>query len=124
VLDEARRISFMLWITLFEKGGEGEVEWMVKEGGVRSMIRRVREKKERNSYVMYFTCWAAGAFLRPWLGGIRRVRKEWKGKKEWREVMWMMEEEGGIDSMCGMKEADGGSVAKEVLKALGICCPK
>jgi hypothetical protein len=52
------------------------------------------------------------------------LRKEWKGKKEWREVMWVMEEEGEIDSMCGMKEGDDGNWGKAVLRLLGICCWK
>jgi hypothetical protein len=50
------------------------------------------------------------------------LRKEWKGKKEWREVMWMMEEEGGIDSVCGMREAYDGDDVKNALSVLGICC--
>jgi hypothetical protein len=123
VLNETRKRSLRLLQTLFENGGESEVEGMVKEGGVLAVIRRVREKEERNRKVMYNACWAAATFLRPSYDQIRRLKQEWKGKKEWRELMWMMEEEGGIDIMCGMREADGWYDAREVMILLGICCP-
>jgi hypothetical protein len=99
-------------------GREREVEWIVKEGGMLAVVRRVREKEERNRNVTSYACWAAVSFLRPSSARIRRVREEWKGKKEWREVMWMMEEEGEIDSMCEIREATGGGYAKEVLREL------
>jgi hypothetical protein len=97
---------------------------MGKEGGVLAVIRRVREPEERNRDVMEYACWAAAEFFCPGYRQIRRLRQEWKGKKEWREVMWMMEEEGGIDSVCGRAQADRGSWAKKALRLLGICCPK
>jgi hypothetical protein len=71
---------------------------------------------------MINACFAAAHFFRPFLRSIRRLKEEWKGKKEWREVMWMMEEEGAVDSMCGRTETHGEFEAKEVLKELGICC--
>jgi hypothetical protein len=122
VLDETRRMSLDLVQILFRWSGEREVEWMVKEGGVLGMIRRQGEKEERNRDVMEYACLAAAKFLRPWSRPIRRVRKEWKGTKEWREVMWMMEEEGEIDSLCGWAEAYGRSLPKQLLRELGICC--
>jgi hypothetical protein len=124
VLDVTIAKSLELLRTLFAQCGKRDVEWVVKEGGVLGVIRIVMEKEERNGDVMCYVCWAAARFLYPRTGQIRRLRNEWKGKKEWREVMWMMEEEGGIDSMCGRKEAYGGFKAQEVLKLLGICCAK
>jgi hypothetical protein len=125
MLDETRRMSGRLFETLFETGEEREVEWIVKEGGLLAVIRRVREKEERNIGVMSAACWTAYKFLRPWdHKSIRRLRTEWKGKKEWRVMMWMMEEDGGIDSMHAVKEAYGRDYAKDVLRTLGICCPK
>jgi hypothetical protein len=123
-LDETRGISLELLRALFSWGEESEVAWMVKEGGIRTVIRRVREKEERNRHFMHNACWAAAEFLRPYSDPIRRLREEWKGKKEWREVMWMMEEEGEIDSMCGRAIADDEYKAQEVLNLLGICCPE
>jgi hypothetical protein len=38
-------MSLELLQTLFERGEEREVEWVVKEGGVLVVIRRVREKE-------------------------------------------------------------------------------
>jgi hypothetical protein len=122
VLDETRGMSVELLATLFFRGEEREVEWMVKEGCVLGVIRSVREKGERKRNVMSYAWWAVAAFRHPLSDPIRHVRKEWKGKKEWRKEMWMMEEEGEIDSVCGMKEADGWYYAKQVLGLLGICC--
>jgi hypothetical protein len=48
VLDETRRMSLQLLKTLFIFGRERELKWMVKECGVFGVIRRVREKEERN----------------------------------------------------------------------------
>jgi hypothetical protein len=124
VLHERKALSLTFLQTLFYWGGEREVEWVVKEGGVLAVIRRLREKEERNGHVMYNACRVAAILLRPYSDPIRRLREEWKGKKEWREVMWMMEEEGEIDSVCAMTEANGVLYAKDVLSELGICCPR
>jgi hypothetical protein len=124
VFDETRAMSLLLLHTLFIEGRESEVKWEVKEGGVLAVIRRVREKDERNRDVLCCGCLAADQFLHLWSSQIRRVRGEWKGKKEWREVMWMMEEEGEIDSVCAGNEAYGGFFVKDVLRMLGLCCPE
>jgi hypothetical protein len=117
-------MSLQFLRTLFSWGGERDVEWMVKEGGVLAVIRRLKEKEERNRFVMYYACVAASAFLRPLSRPIRRLKEDWNGTKEWREVMWMMEEEGEIDSMCAGKEGYGLYWVKQVLSLLGICCRK
>jgi hypothetical protein len=123
VLDETKRMSLRWLHALFQYGGEREVKWMVKEGGLSDVIRRVGEKEERNGDVMSDARSAAAEFLRPLYRPIRRLSEEWKGKKEWREVMWMMEEEGEIDSVCAMKEGAGGGYANKALRLLGIYCP-
>jgi hypothetical protein len=123
MLGKTRKRSFKLFHDLFARLGEREIEWMVKEGVVLAAIRRMRDKEERNDSVMLDACSAAAEFLRPDSASIRRVRKKWKGTEEWREVMWMMEEEEGVDHVCAVKEGGGGYWAKEVLRALGICCP-
>jgi hypothetical protein len=121
MLNETRARSYMLLCSLFERCEERGVEWVVKEGGVLAAIRRVREKEERNVFARFYACWAAGELLGSYTDQIRGVREEWKGTKEWREAMWMMEEEGEIDSLCGRAKADGGGWAEDVLRELGIC---
>jgi hypothetical protein len=122
VLDQTRITSCLLLQALFQFGGEREVKWMLKEGGVLAVIRGVSEKVERNGHVMCHACYIVAQFLCFSPYSIRCLREEWKGKTEWREMLWMMAEEGGVDSVCGRTKADDWGYAKQVLRELGICC--
>jgi hypothetical protein len=51
--------------------------------------------------------------------GRRREEKEWRGSEDFRESMWMMEEEGSLDSVILVKIVYG-DPSKE-LKFEGIC---
>jgi hypothetical protein len=85
----------VLWC-LFEYGKEEEVRFVMREGGMKCVVLKMREKEEREEKVK----WNGKIALRcclchdPYGKGIpNRMKEGWKGKEIMREMMWMMEEE-------------------------------
>jgi hypothetical protein len=72
--------------------------------------------------VIFYGCFIGGDVVGRECGEICGVREEWKEKKEWRKVMGMIEEEGGIKSVCGRREGYDQYWVRRVLKLLGIHC--
>jgi hypothetical protein len=85
----------VLWY-LFMEGREEEVKFVMREGGVKCVVVKMREEEEREERVKETGKNALGYCFSCYLGRERipyRRKEEWKGKEIMREIMWMTEEE-------------------------------
>jgi hypothetical protein len=85
----------VLW-SLFQYGKEEEVKFVIREGGMKCIVLKIREKEEREEKVKrngkedltYYLC------QNPFEDRIpTRMKEGWKGKELMRKMIWMMEEE-------------------------------
>jgi hypothetical protein len=90
-----RRECLNILCVLFRDGKE-EVEFVIREGGTKCVVLRMREKEEREDTVKIYGKYALMYCLFYSHDGNRipyRMKEGWKGKEIMREMMWMMEEE-------------------------------
>jgi hypothetical protein len=85
----------VLWNLFFFRTQE-EVKFVIRKGGMKCAVLKMREKEEREEKLKeegmealrYCLCYNHSGYRIPY-----RKRKGWKGKEIMRETMWMMEEE-------------------------------
>jgi hypothetical protein len=92
----------------------------VKEGAIRFGFEMMREKKERESEVLGTLCFTVGNFFCPMMEKVVRLREEWRGRKEYREMMWMVEEEGGVDCGISGKWSNWNFWVDKILMGIGM----
>jgi hypothetical protein len=97
-----RLSSLNILENLFHHESTEEVKWVMREGGVIVVLRKMREKKEREDEVMKCNVNVLNEFLHSSEWERKRRREEMKGMKEWREEMWKIEKEGGSDSLFSL----------------------
>jgi hypothetical protein len=102
--------------TVFMRGKEEDVRWVLRGGGVVCVLKKVGEKKERKDSVKVKGLWGLKEFLEAiFVSHFKFRRVEMKGRKEWRDGEWMIEREGGCD--WGMAFLLGGNQGN----GLGLC---
>jgi hypothetical protein len=93
----------------------------MKEGGVNVMLKKMREKKEREDEVLRCDLEGMNEFLHSSKSGKKRRRQEMKGMTEWREEMWEIEREGGCDSLFSfLSSSFGKENVKEIVGWIGV----
>jgi hypothetical protein len=81
---------------LFYYGREEEVKFVMREGGMKCVVLKMKEKGERgvkeNGKITLRDCFSCVKASRPPIIPYRK-KEGWKGEEIMREMMWMMEEE-------------------------------
>jgi hypothetical protein len=92
-----RRECLDILYILFSYGREEEVKFVMREGGMKCVVVKMREKEEREEKVKEKGKNAFNRCLCHYLYYGDRIpyrrKKGWKGEEIMREMMWMMEEE-------------------------------
>jgi hypothetical protein len=91
-----RRECLNVLYNLFRCGREEVVKFVMREGGMKCVILKIREKEEReekmkengkNALIYCFSRYNYGVRIP------NRMKEGWKGEEIMREMMWMIEEE-------------------------------
>jgi hypothetical protein len=94
---------------LFCYGREEEVKFVIREGGIKCVVVKMKEKEEREEKVKEKGKEALRYCLYQWPFGDRipyRMKEGWKGEEITRKMMWMMEEEDVKETLI-MSDPDG-----------------
>jgi hypothetical protein len=103
---------------LFFRGSIEEVKWVMREGGMNVVLKKMREKKEREEEVWKSNVEGMKKFLHSSYYGRKRRREETKGMKEMREGRWKIEREGGCDSLISFLSSPFGKENANIIGGL------
>jgi hypothetical protein len=122
--DVPREQVFLLLQNLLRFCNEEEIKEVCVWGGIKCIVEKMREKRERNGRVMEEASYALGEFFNDmgWEKVLRREMVEWKGMTEMKEMLWMVEEEGGVESATSNLHVTYAFHTKMVSRGLGVCC--
>jgi hypothetical protein len=97
---------------IFEDAKEREVMWVMKEGGIMCVMKKMRDKRERDDSVSRKRIETLHKITMRW-----KFRMENKGK---REKAWMVESEGVIETIVCLGRDESDWMAWEMMKVLGV----
>jgi hypothetical protein len=121
-LPRCGRESFHVLQLLLEVESEEKVKEMVGKGWIVGIIRRLREKREKEEHVIQGSC---SSLKRMFLSSDNKKRgllKEWKKSEEMRIAMWLVEEEDAFHSLIRVEQhfIDNDERTK-FNRSLGLC---
>jgi hypothetical protein len=113
------RVQFLL-SQLGEYGEEKTIEWSICEGGMRCSLRKLTEKRESAMTVLHW----GSCGMKTMMKKMEEKRRKKEGERERREKdfererEWVIEREGGIDTLLFLFHHSYGSVHSNVKSGL------